>query len=51
MKLDKFTIIGIVTTLLGLALNRVEAWASEKELDAIVEEKVNMALAKKEGES
>lgn len=51
MQVNKFAIIGLGASLLGFVMNIVEGWASEKELDSIVEEKVNAALAEKEGKS
>ena len=43
-------IIGIAATLIGLGATLVTDWADEKKMDQKIEEKVNEAIAKKEGE-
>ncbi len=40
--------IGIATTVIGIGLELLSSWVNDKQMEEIIEEKVNEALAKRE---
>ena len=43
-------VLGVVTTVMGMAVSLLSDWVGERKMDEKIDEKVNEALAKKENE-
>lgn len=41
------TLIGLVTSLAGFAITQVQSWVSEQQMSAMIDEKIDEALAKR----
>lgn len=44
------TLIGLVTSLAGFAITQVQSWVSEQQMSAMIDEKIDEALTKREEE-
>lgn len=52
-KMDKgkwITLIGLATSLAGFAITQVQSWVSEQQMSAMIDEKIDEALAKRDEE-
>lgn len=44
------TLIGLVTSLAGFAITQVQSWVSEQQMSAMIDEKIEEALANRDKE-
>lgn len=44
------TLIGLAASLAGFAITQVQSWVSEQQMNAMIDEKIDEALAKREEE-
>lgn len=44
------TLIGLVTSLAGFAITQVQSWVSEQQMSAMIDEKIQEALANRDKE-
>lgn len=44
------TLIGLVTSLAGFAITQVQSWVSEQQMNAMIDEKIEEALANRDKE-
>lgn len=50
-KATKFKTIGTLVTVISFVLTQVAGWAADKEQDAIIEDKITLALEDKQKET